>query len=176
MFQGLHVVEVLFVHGSYRFPIPGGSGWGNGHQPVKIDGSSRALFWVILPSEFLSSCHEYPWIGISTTKEVEYGQRLKALPLDSVRKTATFISFRPNVLALLTSCRQPLEFSDGHLQWAIDVHPRWQNPGENFASGKGREAHLSEYTVSPQIYILVVFVACDIIDLKSKLKEKISTR
>ena len=159
------MVEVLFVHGSYRFPIPGGSGWGNGHQPVKIDGSSRALFWVILPSEF-----------ISTTKEVEYGQRLKALPLDSVRKTATFISFRPNVLALLTSCRQPLEFSDGHLQWAIDVHPRWQNPGENFASGKGREAHLSEYTVSPQIYILVVFVACDIIDLKSKLKEKISTR
>ena len=35
-------------------------GGGNGHQPVMIDGSSTALFWVILPSEFLSSCHEYP--------------------------------------------------------------------------------------------------------------------
>ena len=102
--------------------------------------------------------------------------KVKGIATRFCTKTATFISFRPNVPALLTSCRQPLEFSDGHLQWAIDVHPRWQNPGEHFASGKVREAHLSEYTVSPQIYILVVFVACDIIDLKSKLKQQVSTR
>lgn len=176
MFQGLHVVEVLFVHGSYRFSIPGGSGWGNGHQPVKIDGSSRALFWVILP---IRIPFFVPWISMN--RHINYQtsrvwSKAKGIAIRFCTKTATFISFRPNVLALLTSCRQPLEFSDGHLQWAIDVHPRWQNPGENFASGKGREAHLSEYTVSPQIYILVVFVACDIIDLKSKLKQQISTR
>ncbi|CAE7637115.1 unnamed protein product, partial [Symbiodinium necroappetens] len=26
---------------------------------------------------------------------------------------------------------QPLEFSDGHLQWVIDVHPRWQPPSRS---------------------------------------------
>ena len=25
---------------------------------------------------------------------------------------------------------EPTEFSDGHLQWAIDVHPRFQQLGE----------------------------------------------
>ncbi|CAL1133950.1 unnamed protein product, partial [Cladocopium goreaui] len=38
---------------------------------------------------------------------------------------------------------QPLEFSDGHLQWAIDVHPRWQKRCYIVKSfGQGNQARM----------------------------------
>lgn len=187
MSQGLHVVEVLFVYGSYRFPIPGGSGWVPDCENQVFFGTESSATedrWIFqstllgkLPSEFLSSCHEYPWIGISTTKQVEYGQRLKASPLDFVQKLQPSSPsapmswhYRPAAVSPwnspMVTCSGPSTFIHGGriLVKILQVEKGVKHTSQSIQF------------LLRIIYILVVFVACDIIDLKSKLKQWVSTR